>query len=278
MNKYKYEIAVAIIGGVISIIELFLDIKFGFFIIAITILLDLSMIGMRAYIKDGLREYSEFHNSLYSIDNKYWKALAEKELAHTKELLDQMKQGTRILRANDIISEELRLIRQAKKYVYCTYYADSLIKLKIRLNGKSQYNPLQAINLVYKDLADKKIDKKRIFILDKIDIESLETKKILKEIEEYYSSDIIGFKIRYIFYSKLREMNIAYYGNIVLTDNLECTLCSDNTQYPNEYFERDQNIVRDVKASNVINTRLIEEYKSNFQVIWEMSLPYSEFI
>ncbi|MCM1048292.1 MAG: hypothetical protein NC433_07700 [Clostridiales bacterium] len=278
MSKYKYEIAVAIVGGIISIIELFLDIKFCFFIISITILLDLSMLGMREYIKDCLREYSEFYNSLYNIGDKYWKSLAEKELIHTRELLEQMKQGTRTLKANNITSEELRLIRQAKKLIYCTYYADSLIKLRFRLNDKSKYNPMQSINLIYKDLANKKICKKRIFILDRIDVEDSETKKILKEIEEYYSSDIIGFKVRYIFYSKLREMNIVYHGNIILVDNLECTLCSDNTQYPNDYFERDQNIMRDVKASNVINATLIKEYKSNFEAIWEMALPYSEFI
>lgn len=278
MNKYKYEIAVALTGGIISIIELFLDIKLGLFIIAITILLDLSMIGIRTYTKDCLKEYSEFHNLLYSIDNKYWHTLAESELARTRDGLNQLKQGARKLKANEITAEELRLIRHASKYVYCTYYADSLIKLKIRLNDNLKYNPMQTINLAYKDLVDKKICKKRIFILDKINVENLETKKVLNKIEEYYSSDAIGFKVRYIFYSKLREMNIAYYGNIVLVDDLECTLCTDKTQYPNDYFERDQNIVRDVNASNIINTKQIEDYKSNFENIWEMSLPYSEFM
>lgn len=278
MSKYKYEIAVAVTGGIISILELFLDAKFGFFIIAITILLDLSMIGMRAYIKEGLKECSEIHGSLYNIDNRYWKTLAEKELENTKDLLNQMKQGERTLESKDITFEELRLIKQAKKYIYCTYYADDLIKLKIRLNNKSKYNPMQAINLVYKDIADKRIDRKRIFVLDKIDVEDPETKKIFKEIEDYYSSDDIGFENRYIFYSKLREMKIEYYGNIVLIDNLECTLCMDDTHYPNDYFEKDQNIVRDVKARNIINTRLISEYKTNFEIIWEMSLPYEKFL
>ena len=179
MNKYKYEVAVAVVGGIISILELSLDIKFGFFIIAITILLDLSMIGMRVYIKETLKEYSEFHNLLYGIDSRYWKSLAENEFENVKSLLKQMKQGERVLKAGSITSEELRLIKQAKKYVYCTYFADDLIKLEFRLNNKSKYNPMQAINLVYKNLANKKIDRKRIFVLDRVDAENPETKRIL---------------------------------------------------------------------------------------------------
>ena len=276
MNKYKYEISVALIGGIVSIIELFLDVKLGFFIISITILLDLSVLGIRTYIKECLREYSEIHNLVHSVNNKYWRALAEKELLRTKEILNQMEQGKREIRSDEITFEELRLIKQAKKYIYCTYYADSLAKLKIRLNSQSKYNPMLAINVAYKNTTEKNICKKRIFILDKLDINAPEIKTILEEIDEYYSSASIGFIVKYIFYSKLREMSIAYMGNMVLVDDIESTLCIDNTQYPKDYFDKDQNIARDIKASNVINNKLLEDYKYNFEKIWNISLSLSE--
>lgn len=276
MNKYKYEISVALIGGIASIIEMFLDLKLSFLIIAITILLDLSVLGIRTYISECLREYSEIHNLVHSLSNRHWRTLAEKQLMRTIEILKQMEQGKRELGSDEITLEELRLINQAKKYIYCIYYADSLAKLKIRLNGQSKYNPMLAVNVAYKNIAEKNICKKRIFILDKLDINNPEIRAILKELDEYYSSTSIGFTVKYIFYSKLREMNIAYLGNMVLVDDVESTLCIDNTQYPKDYFDKDQNIARDIKASNVINSKLLEDYKYNFEKIWNISLPLSE--
>lgn len=278
MSKYRFDIIVILVGGSVSIIELLLDAKLGFFIISITILLELSMLGMRSYTKECLMEYSEIHNLIYRINNKHWHALAKKELLTTKEVLKQMEQGKRELKANEITTEELRLIKSAKKYIYCTYFADSLIKLKIRLNSVSKYNPMMAINASYSEIGSKKMYRKRVFVLDKINVTDPEIKKVLEELNQYYSSDNVNFDVRYIYYSKLREMNIQYHGNLILVDDVECTLCLDHTDYPEDYFEKDQNIVRVINASNIINDKLLEDYKIYFEKVWEMSLPISELL
>lgn len=49
MKKYKYELSISIIGCILAIIELFLDINFGIFILSITIIMDLALLGIRFF-------------------------------------------------------------------------------------------------------------------------------------------------------------------------------------------------------------------------------------
>ena len=54
MKKYKYELAISIIGAILSVIELFLNINFGIFILSVTIIMDLALLGIRFLITENL--------------------------------------------------------------------------------------------------------------------------------------------------------------------------------------------------------------------------------
>lgn len=55
-------------------------------------------------------------------------------------------------------------------------------------------------------------------------------------------------------------------------DNTECTVCKDNTIYPDEYMETDCNIVRDLECKNILNQTIIDEYLKIFNKMWELSI------
>ncbi len=177
MKKYKYELSISIIGCILAIIELFLDINFGIFILSITIIMDLALLGIRFFISENLGKNNELYKYICDINNTYWRNEALSKYEYLKRELYDMAKGQRKVESSMITSEELRIINQSTKSIYCTYFADDKIKLKIRLNVKVKQNPMYAINTSYKNINQKVKDKKRIFVLDKIPIADLEVKK-----------------------------------------------------------------------------------------------------
>lgn len=276
MKKYKYEVLISIVGGILSIIELFLDIDFGFFIISITIILDLALLGIRSLVKDSLKESNELYKYVYEISNDYWRKKAVEEYNKLKTNLQEMASGNRRIEPNMVTAEELRLINKSEKSIYCTYFADNIIKLQIRLNSWAKHNPMYAINNSYKNIKSKHFDKKRIFILDKIDLKDKEVSNILKELHKYYSD--AGFDTKFILYTKMKEINIPYVGNMVLSDEIECTVCIDKTEYPKDYMENEYRLTRELSCNNIVNYQTINEYKEIFYRMWEMALDIDSIL
>lgn len=276
MKKYKYELAISIVGGILSIVEFFLDINFGFFILAVTIIMDLALLGIRSLVLEGLRESSELYKYIYDIQNDCWRKKAIEKYNRLSQELQEMTRGNRKIASNKVTSEELRLITQAKKNIYCTYLADNMVKLKTRLNTNAKYNPMYAINNSYKNIKSKKMDRKRVFILDKIDLGEEETKKVLKELYEYYSS--LKFDTKFLLLSKMKEIKIPYIGNMILSDDVECTICIDNTEYPDEYINKDYNLIRELDCNNIVNPSIIYEYKDVFLRMWELAVSIEEIL
>lgn len=276
MKRYKYEVLISLVGGILSIIELFLDIDFGFFIISITIILDLALLGIRSLVKDSLKESNELYKYVYEISNDYWRKKAVEKYNKLKSNLQEMASGNRRIEPNMITAEELRLINKSEKSIYCTYFADNIIKLQIRLNSWAKHNPMYAINTSYKNIKSKNFDKKRIFILDKIDLKDKEVSNILKEIHKYYSD--AGFDTKFILYTKMQEINIPYVGNMVLSDEIECTVCIDKTEYPKDYMENEYRLKRELSCNNIVNYQIINEYKEIFYRMWEMALDIDSIL
>lgn len=276
MKKYKYELAISIIGGVLSVIELFLDINFGLFILSITIVMDLALLSIRLLISENLSENNELYKYIYSMRNIYWRDMALSKYESFKRELVEMADGQRKVEANMITSEELRIINQAKRTIYCTYFADNMIKLKIRLNVNVKQNPMYAINTSYKDIKSKKLDRKRIFVLDKIEVENEEVKRVLRELHQYYTS--LKFQTKFLLLSKMKEIGIPYIGNIILVDGTECTVCIDKTVYPDEYTKKNYNLRRELECNNIVNLPIISEYTNTFTRMWELAVNIEDIL
>lgn len=276
MKKYKYELAISIIGAILSVIELFLNINFGIFILSVTIIMDLALLGMRFLITENLNKNNELYKNIYDIKDTYWRDEALSKYESLRQELNEMAKGQRKVGSNMITAEELRIINQSKKSIYCTYFADNMIKLEMRLNTNAKQNPMYAINTSYKNIKSKKIDKKRIFILDRVSLEDDEVKKVLNELYEYYSS--LNFQTKFLLFSKMKEVGIPYIGNMILVDNTECTICKDNTRYPDEYIKKDCNLIRELECNNIVNSSIINEYKNVFRRMWELAVGIGEIL
>ena len=135
---------------------------------------------------------------------------------------------------------------------------------------------MYAINTSYKNIKSKKIDKKRIFILDRVSLEDDEVKKVLNELYEYYSS--LNFQTKFLLFSKMKEVGIPYIGNMILVDNTECTICKDNTRYPDEYIKKDCNLIRELECNNIVNSSIINEYENVFRRMWELAVGIGEIL
>ena len=276
MKRYKYEVAISITGGILSAIELFLNINFGVFILCITIILDLALLGVRFLITENLNKNNELYKYIYDIKNTYWRDRALSKYEFLRQELSDMAKGQRKVEANMITIEELRIISHSKKSIYCTYFADNMIKLEMRLNTNAKHNPMYAINASYKNIKLKNIDRKRIFILNKISLEDDVVKKVLNELYQYYSS--LKFQTKFLLFSKMQEVGISYIGNMILVDNIECTICKDNTRYPDEYIKKDCNLIRELECNNIINLSIIHEYQNDFNRMWELAVDIEDIL
>lgn len=276
MKKYKYELAISITGGILSAIEFFLDINFGIFILCVTIIMDLALLGIRFLIVENLNKNNELYKYIYDIKDAYWRDRALLKYESLRQELSEMSKGQRKVESNMITAEELRIINQSKKSIYCTYFADNMIKLEMRLNTNVKQNPMYAINTSYKNIKLKNIDKKRIFILSKVSLEDDEVKKVLNELYEYYSS--LKFQTKFLLFSKMQEVGIPYIGNMILVDNAECTICKDNTRYPDEYIKKDCNLIRELECNNIINSSIIHEYQNDFRRMWELAVGIEDIL
>lgn len=274
MKKYKYELIITIVGGLLTFIELFLDKNFSVFILSITIILDIAVLGVRFLILDGLKNSSDLYKFIYDIENDIWREEAFAEYNTFMQKMREMSNGKRKIDSTKITAEEIRLISQSQKSIYCTYYADSIVKLEMRLNTHSKYNPLNSINKSYDNIASKKINKKRIFILDKIDLNNPKVINILIELNNYYSD--LNFSTKFLLFSKMKEINIPYVGNMILSDNYECTTCIDKTIYPGDYMKKEYYLTREVTSNNYINPSIVSEYTDNFMRMWEIAVSIGE--
>ena len=270
MKKYKYELAVTIVGGVVSVIELFLNLDFGFFILANTIILDLALLGMRFLVANELKESNELYKCVYNISSSYWREIALFKYNELKEYLQSMQNGVRKIDSKDITSEELRLIKQAKASIYCIYLADSIVKLKMRLSNNANFNPMYTVNFSYNSVKQKELDRRRVFILDKLDLNDSVVMALINDINAYYKN--MNFEIRFIFLSKLKEINLPYFGNTIISDSKECTVCIDHTEYPIDYMDKGYDIKRKLSCENIISPMVLHKHLENFLKIWEMSV------
>lgn len=104
---------------------------------------------------------------------------------------------------------------------------------------------------------------------------------VIREVKEETGLDIFDVRLCGVKQftpkdSLCRYIVFFFKTNKILIDDEECTLCFDRTEYPNNYISEDQNIIRVVMGCHIINRKLLEDYKHDFDKIWEMAISYSD--
>lgn len=282
MKEFKYEIYISIGGATLSVIQFFINPEFSFLILAFTIVLDIAIFGIKSDMRTHINSVDKCQRLIFDIHNKRWRDAAEKLLNETLEQIKSISDGTRMISLSNINNEELALMESAQKSIKCIYYAESLVKLKMRLPD-SIYNPLYSVLTGYSDKKYKKLEKKRIIIIgNNIDITKEETKEFLKKINAFNRGKInengLEFDIRFLLFSKLTELQIPLIGNLLLVDNIEATTVVDKTVYPDDYLEKNTQILRDLDCRATINQVEIKRLQDIFQRMWEIALDIEHFL
>ena len=65
---------------------------------------------------------------------------------------------------------------------------------------------------------------------------------------------------------------------MVISDETECTVCIDKTEYPKDYMENEHRLTRELTCNNIVNYQTINEYKEIFYRMWEMALDIDSIL
>lgn len=281
MKEYKNEIIIAFIGAVLSLIQWFINAEFTFLILAFTLIIDIALISIKSDTEKYINSVDECQRLIGKIDDRRWKNEATEIYNETKKQLENMTSGNREIPISEINNQEMELMKSAKNSIHCIYYADSTLKLQMRLSTRIT-NPLSTIINGYRDIKNKNVEKQRVIVLSNIDFTKEENRTLLRNVNDFNTKSCmeggLGFEMRYVLLSKLMEHQIFYVDNLLLVDNREATTVQDKTLYPDDYIVNDTFIVRDLICRGTIESVRVNELRRTYLKIWDAALPLERFL
>lgn len=281
MKEYKNEIVIAFIGAILSLIQWFINAEFTFLILVFTLIIDIALISIKSDVQKYIDSIDECQRLIGKINDKRWKNEATELYNETKKELENMSLGNREISVSEVNHQEMALMRAAKNSIHCIYYADSILKLQMRLSTRIT-NPLGTIINGYRDMDHENIEKQRVIVLSNIDFSIEENRTLLRDVNNFNTKSCIdgglGFTTRYVLLSKLMEHQISYVNNLLLVDNREATTVQDKTIYPEDYLINDTHIVRDLICRGTIEAVRVNELQRTYKKIWDAAVPIDRFL
>lgn len=281
MKRYKNEIIIAAIGSISSLIQWFINSEFTFLILVFTLVVDMAIISNKSDIEEYITSVDECQRLIGKITDRRWKKEATEMYNETKRQLESMASGNRDIPVFEVNNQEMELMRAAKNSIHCIYYADSVLKLRMRVSTQIT-NPLGTIINGYRDMSHENIEKQRVIVLSNIDFTLEVNRTLLRTVNDFNTRTCtdggLGFETRYVLLSKLKEQQIPYINNLLLVDDREATTVLDKTVYPEDYLIKDTHIVRDLICRGTIDPIRVNELQKNYKKIWDTAMSLERFL
>ena len=225
MKQFKFEISIAAAGLATTLALILFGSPYDLSIVvsALGLFVALSTAAIRNEVSSSVPEKITLNARLFaaltSISNEHWLKHAHNEIHRLSDELQNWAGGTRKLSKKDSIHYQVELLKLAKTHLYAIHIVEKPkdIEKWMKGNDQSGFGPL----IKAQRGVPKSVQKRRIVVLCDALCTSTNLKAFCDEQVASPEDNGLGFELKVILVSMLRQLGRSVPADALIVDNIE---------------------------------------------------------